>query len=232
LSQLRQAAIASTGDAQQFSPITWEDFVQLVIGLTIQAYQQMRRECPVQKNWEENTFTGRLAADYLLPLALPLLRLDIRSKVHTQAMKEGTQATIEAKEMDLSLYGIWESDYLHRRFVWEAKRIGDRTNHSGLISEYVNEAIYRFIGLEYAFGLEDAGVLGYVLAGDIPDIVNEINQSMGRLRKNTLLPPSNHLNIAPAIHQFSDLYRSSHTRTDSSSIQLHHLFLTFDFGNG
>lgn len=232
MSQLRQAAVASAGDSQQFIQITWDDFVQLVISLTIQAYHRMRLECPVQRDWEENTFTGRLAADYLLPLALPLLRLDIRSKVHTQAMKEGRQATIEAKEMDLSLYGIWESDYLHRRFVWEAKRIGDRTNHSGLISEYVNEAIYRFIGLEYAAGLPDAGVLGYVLAGDVPDIVSEINGSMGRLRKNPPLPASNHLKIHPRLHQFDNLYRSHHARIDNSSIQLHHLFLTFDFVDG
>lgn len=232
MSQLHQAAIASTGDSQQFEQITWEDFVQLVIDLTVQAYQQMRLNCPVQRNWEENTFTDRLAADYLRPLAFPLLRLDIRSKVHTQAMKEGKQATIEAKEMDLSLYGIWESDYLHRRFVWEAKRIGDRTNHSSLISEYVNEAVYRFIALEYAAGLPDAGVLGYVLAGDVPDIVNEINGSMGRLRRNTPLSISNHLEIHPPIHQFDNLYRSSHARIDNSSIQLHHLFLTFDFVDG
>ena len=232
MSQLRQAAVASAGDSQQFVQITWDDFVQLVISLTIQAYHRMRLECPVQRDWEENTFTYRLAADYLRPLTFPLLRLDIRSKVHTQAMKDGTQATIEAKEMDLSLYGVWERDYLRRRFVWEAKRVGDRTIHSSLISEYINEAIYRFIGLEYAAGLPDAGVLGYVLVGDVPGIVNEINGSMGRLRKNEPLPTSNHLEIHPPLHQFDNLYRSNHDRIDNSSIQLHHLFLTFDFVNG
>ncbi|MFZ1752098.1 MAG: hypothetical protein WBO46_00030 [Caldilineaceae bacterium] len=235
MSQLNQAAIASTGDSQQFSPITWEDFVQIVIDLTIQAYQQMRRECPVEKNWEENTFTIRLAKEYLLPLSfdnLPSLRVTIRSKTHTREMEEGRQATIEAKEMDLCLYDVWERDYLSKHFVWEAKRVGSRNFYGSLISEYVNEAVYRFIALEYAAGLSDAGVLGYVLAGNVPDVVNDINQTMGRIRKNTPLLPSNHLNVAPAIHQFNDLYRSNHTRTDNSLIQLHHLFLTFDFADG
>lgn len=232
MSQLNQAAIPSIGDSLQFSRITWTDFVQLVLDLTIQAYQLMWQTCPVQHDWEENTFTSKLADDYLRPMAfdnLPSLRVEVRSKVHTQAMKEGKQATIEAKEMDLSLYGIWERDYLHKRFVWEAKRIGDRKNYSNLISEYVNEAIYRFIKLEYAAGLPDAGVLGYVLAGDVSDIVNDINQTMGRLRKNKPLSATNHLKASPTIHQFQDRYQSIHLRADGSSIQLHHLFFTFDF---
>lgn len=232
MSQLRQAAIPTTTDTQQFSSITWDEFVQLVISLTIQAYQQMRQNCPVRQDWEENTFTDRLADDYLRPLAfdnLPSLRVEIRSKVHTPAMKEGQQATIEAKEMDLSLYGLWERDYWHKRFVWEAKRIGSRQRYGSLVSEFVNEAIYRFIGLEYAANLPDAGVLGYILAGRVPDIVADINQSMGRLRKNKPLPASNHLQIIAPIHQFDGIYRSSHSRVDSSVIQLHHLFLTFEF---
>jgi hypothetical protein len=186
-------------------------------------------------DWEENHFTIRLGEDYLRPITfdneLPL-RVDIRSKVHTKEMKEGKQATIEAKEMDLSLYGVWERDYLRKRFVWEAKRVGDKranSKYSSLNSEYVNEALYRFIRREYADGLDDAGVLAYILAGQADIIVNDINHTMGNLRNNPALPQSNHLRKNPLVNNFTNIFLSQHIRTDNTNIQLHHLFLTFDF---
>jgi hypothetical protein len=235
LSQLSQAAGASAGDSGQFDKLTWEEFVQLVIELTIRAYREMRRACPVRRDWEENTFTILLGDDYLRPLAFdhfPSLHVGIRTKVHTPAMKTGRQETIEAKEIDLSLYGDWERDYLRKHFVWEAKRVGDKridAKYSNLNSEYVNEAIYRFIERDYAAHVDDAGVLGYVLAGEASNIVNDINQTMGRLRKRDALPPSNHLQPDTPHAHFEDIYRSRHIRTDNSPIQLHHLFFTFDF---
>ena len=186
-----------------------------------------------QRNWEENTFTIRLAEDYLESIAYDhSIRVDIRSKVHTQQMKDGKQQTIEAKEMDLSLFDVWERDYRKSRFVWEAKRVGDKRvdgKYGTLNSEYVHEAIYRFIEREYADGLSDAGVLGYVLTGDVGNIVNDINQSMGRIRKNKPLPNTNHLQAAQSVDSFDDVYFSVHTRTDNTSVCLHHLFLTFGF---
>jgi hypothetical protein len=147
-------------------------------------------------------------------------------------MHTGEQATIEAKEIDLLLYDVWEREYHNVHFVWEAKRVCDKrveSSYSHLNSAYVNEAIYRFIEREYAEGLEDAGILGYVLAGEVGNIVEDINQSMGQLRVNKPLPATNNLRLAPAINKFEDIYESAHIRTDNSSIQLYHLFLTFDF---
>ncbi len=96
-------------------------------------------------------------------------------------------------------------------------------------SEYVNEAIYRFINREYADGLDNAGVLGYVLDGQVDNIVKDINSSMSRIRKNPPLSQSNHLRPTRAIDDFKEVYLSRHKRTDSTTIHLHHLFLTFDF---
>jgi hypothetical protein len=234
LSQLRQTRQPVTGKSHNEWALTWPDFVQVVLNLTIQAYRAMRQAGIAQRDWEENRFTVCLAADYLRPLAFDhdySIRVEIRSKVHTQAMKDGTQATIEAKEMDMSLYGIWERDYLNKRFVWEAKRVGDRNipQYKDLSSEYVHEAIYRFIRQEYADGLDDGGVLAYVLAGEAHAIVGNINQSMGNIRKNPSLPESDHLKIVEPINNFRNIYQSQHIRTDGTPIKLHHLFLTFDF---
>lgn len=234
LSQLRPDAQPVTAKPKDEWSLEWPDFVQAVLRLTIQAYQAMRQAGVARRDWEENMFTVRLGEDYLRPLAFDhdySIRLEIRSKVHTQAMKDGKQATIEAKEIDMSLYGVWERDYFNKHFVWEAKRVGDKTIqlYKHLSSEYVNEAIYRFIRKEYADGLDDAGVLGYILAGDAQSIVGDINQSMGRIHRNPSLPESDHLTVVQAINQFCDIYQSQHQRVDTTSIKLHHLFLTFDF---
>jgi hypothetical protein len=234
LSQLGQTS-PTAGQPERFSKLTWLEFVQHVLELTVRAYQAMLRARIAQPDWEENTFTIRLANEYLRPIAFDdeySIRVEVRSKVHTKQMGEGRQATIEAKEMDLSMYGVWERDYLRKRFVWEAKRVGDKRVNGKfriLNSEYVHEAIYRFIRGEYADGLSDAGILGYVLAGSVANIANDINQSMGRIRKNPPLRKSNHLQMASPVDNFEDVYRSHHTRTNNSKICLHHLFLTFEF---
>jgi len=234
LSQLKQAPLPSAGKPK-CDKLTWLDFVQHVLLLTIKAYQAMYQDKIAQSDWEENTFTIRLGEDYLRPIAFDneySIRVDIRSKVHTQQMKAGKQATIEAKEMDLSLYGVWERDYFKKRFVWEAKRVGDKRvakKYSDLHLEYVHEGIYRFIRREYADGLSDAGMLAYVLAGSVGNIVADINLSMARIRKNPPLPKCNHLHLAQPIDSFKDMYRSHHKRTDNTRIRLHHLFLKFEF---
>lgn len=235
MSQLQQAGFPTVGQPQERIKFTWPGFVQIVLKLTVQAYQVVRKDNIAKRNWEENTFTILLGEDYLRTIAfdneLPVF-VQVRPKRHTKEMKTGEQATIEAKEIDLMLYGSWERDYHKKHFVWEAKRVGDKRvdiKYSKLNSEYVHEAIYRFIRREYADGLDDAGVLGYVLAGNVESIVEDINQTMGNIKKNPPLPEFNHLKTAAPIDDFKDIYQSKHTRTDNSEIQLHHLFLSFDF---
>jgi hypothetical protein len=235
LSQLSEVGKPSVGIPDRNNKLLWADFVQLVLELTIQAYQAMLIDGIAQQNWEENVFTVRLGDDYIRNIVfdreLPI-RHEIRTKLHTDAMRAGKQSTIQAKEIDLKLFDVWERDSHKRHFVWEAKRVGDKkvnNAYENLNSEYVNEAIYRFIKREYADGLNDAGVLGYVLGGSVTNIVADINQAMGKIRINPPLPPSNHLVSAQPIEGFSDIYDSHHSRIDNTNIQLHHLFFTFDF---
>jgi hypothetical protein len=234
LNGLQPSPSAHVSDPFKALALTWEDFVQLVFRLTVQAYRAMHNAGIARPNWEENVFTVNLQ-NFLRPIAfnqeLPV-HVHSRIKHHTGAMRAGVQPTIEAKEMDLVLYGSWEQDYHEVCFVWEAKRVGDKrvNKHFGVLNAaYINEAIYRFILCKYAAGLDDAGVLAYVLAGNAEVIVEDINATMGRIRKNPRLPDNNHLTISSPIDGFENVYLSTHTRIDSSSIQLHHLFFSFDF---
>ena len=236
MSFLQKRYAVSTSPSFSNLGLSWDDFVQLAISLTIQAYGIMKQKCVVKQDWEENVFTVNLE-DCLRPLAFdhnyPIF-VQSRKKQHTADMRAGEQATIEAKEMDLIMFGSWERNYDAVHFVWEAKRVGDKrinADYSGLNSEYVNEAIYRFIRNEYAANVVDAGVLAYVLVGDVANIVADINRSMGNIHKNLALPDSNHLQKVIAVNQFEHIYRSAHARVNASPIQLHHLFLTFEYGD-
>jgi len=233
LNQLRQASDPSVGKPEKFSKLSWSDFVQHVLALTVKGYQAMRAAKIAQCDWEENIFTIQLGENYLRPLAFDEaspIRVMVRTKRHTEDMKVGKQSTLEAKEIDLMVFAPWEREYHEKHFVWEAKLVGDKRvnkKYSYLNAEYVNEAIYRFIDKEYAGGLDNAGVLGYVLEG--LNIIRDINNTMSRIRKNLPLSQSNHLRPTQAIYDFKEVYLSHHKRTDSTKIQLHHLFLTFDF---
>jgi len=195
----------------------------------------MRRDGEVQREWEEDTFTVRLTEDYIQELAsrhpLNLIAMP-QTKVYTLAMKDGRLSPKKAVEIDIRLSPSW-MDYSQIYFAWECKRVGDKRvdeNYAALIPEYVTEGILRFIDGKYAAGLNDAGMLGYVLDGDVTNIVNDINGSMCHPRRTRPLPAADHLTLAPAIGTFKDVYQSSHERVvGQRPIRLHHLFLTFDF---
>jgi hypothetical protein len=219
-----------------FIKLTWSDFVQHVLEVTVEAYQAMREARVARREWEENVFTIQLADGYIRPLLQQYespIRVWARTKIHTVPMYNGEQPTIQAKEVDMLLFDIGEWEYRRVNFVWEAKCVGDKRvnydKYSPLNSEYVNEAIYRFIRREYAAEVDDAGILAYVLEGCVNNIINDINASMGRIRKNPSLPKSEHLQGAPPIGDFEDIYRSRHKRSDDTYIGLYHFILTFDF---
>lgn len=228
MSQLQPPTSPDAEQPYKAVTFSWRDFVHVVLSLTIQAYQAMYERRKAKQSWEENVFTIHLARDLSRIASGHGLIVHTRWKVHTPQMFAGEQATIEAKEVDLSLIS-WEQYQDEQHFVWEAKRVGDKKAYSSLSSEYVNEGIYRFIDNEYAEGLGDAGMIGYVLSGNVVDLVDDINSSMGSLKKRPRLFAPDHLQIVNSIAQFQDVYQSRHTRIDNTTITLHHLFLTFDF---
>ncbi len=224
---------AGSGSPEQFK-VSWEAFVQFVLNITIEAYQKMRRDCVARKDWEEDTFTICLAENYIQPLAFPFsVYVTPRARIHTLEMKTGEFSAKRAKEIDIRLYGSWEENYHRIHFVWECKRISDRNldkENNFLVAEYVTEGIWRFIDGEYAASLDDAGMLGYVLLGDVAPIVSDINRSMQDPHRKRQLSDSDCLASVTAIEAFNDVYQSHHLRLDNQKpIRLHHLFLTFDF---
>lgn len=231
MSQLEDPSSLSFNIPDKFR-IKWRSFVQDVLEVTVQAYHDMHKKKIAQLKWEEDHFTINLER-LIQPLAYQRgLTVVSQIKTYTLEMEAGQVSAKQAKVLDLRMWGSWE-DYHRVHFVWECKRIADSyedKNYKDLISEYITEGIFRFIDEEYAVGLDDAGILAYVLGGDVPKIVDGINQSMQSSRRKRRLSTSDHLQLAPSIGTFTHIYQSCHKRLDSASpIKLHHLFLMFNF---
>jgi hypothetical protein len=230
---LRATSLAS-GSPDNFR-VPWESFVQLVLEITVEAYRRMRQDRVARRDWEEDAFTANLTENYIQPL-MRQYKLNLvakaRTKVHTPSMRTGVVSPKRAPEIDIQLFHPWVN-YNQIYFAWECKLVGDKRTDAicaVLIPKYVTEGIFRFIDENYAAGLHDAGMLGYVLAGEVVNIVDDINASMHHPRRRRQLSASDHLVPAPAIAAFDDIYHSHHKRTISQkAILLHHLFLTFDF---
>lgn len=210
--------------------IPWDTFVQAVLSVTVEAYQQMRNQIP-RPHWEEDTLTACLAEDYIAPLGRehPLNLIVVpQGVVYKPKMKAGETTTRKASKIDIKLFLV-EENYHQVYFAWECKWICPKHVDSDLISKYVTQGMLRFINEKYSVRLDDAGMLAYVASGDVAIIIDDINQSMVNPRRNQALAAADHLKLDAPVADFTDVYQSCHTRTPSqSNIRLHHLFLTFD----
>lgn len=87
------------------------------------------------------------------------------------------------------------------------------------IARYVSTGVDNYTTGRYGSQSSESSIIGYVLSGKIPDIVNELKVEMSKGKPVANLARSTNSNPQ---------YKSSHLRTlDSQEILLHHLF--FDF---
>ena len=101
MSQLQQVGHPSHGTPQKRIDLTWSDFVQLALDLTVQAYQEMRHEQIVRQDWKEDQFTVNLVG-HLQPIArMKGVFVNRFGKVITEDMKAGNQSVKEANKFDL-----------------------------------------------------------------------------------------------------------------------------------
>lgn len=250
--QLKQI-VPSNVSAPFLHPNRWQAFVKIVLEITIEAYQKMRQDHIAQGGWEEDTFTINLV-DYIRSIAssYPMsLIVKPQTWVFTDEMKKGAISPRNASRIDIQLWGGHWDNYEQIYFAWECKLVIDKPiykKHNRLIPEYIREGIYRFLDGKYSSYVKDAGMLGYILAGDAKNIVKEINDKMLVPRKprksnsSTALSANNksssshklnesdHLRAYNPTNEFNDIYISQHNRNFCADpIQLYHLFLTFDF---
>ena len=109
----------------------------------------------------------------------------------------------------------WSTDNSY--FGAEAKNLYE--SRPDKIERYVSTGVDNYTTGRYGSQSSESSIVGYVLSGKIPDIVNELKTEMAKGKPVANLARSTCTNPH---------YKSSHLRTlDSQEITLHHLF--FDF---
>jgi hypothetical protein len=106
------------------------------------------------------------------------------------------------------------------RFVVECKRLFQQPNKNKL---YLDDGLIRFIDLRYAPTNQFAGMVGFVVSGNINTIFNETAQNTDNFhptnpKRSVQIPTDRNLN-----HSFT----SFHERTNKTEITIYHLLLEF-----
>lgn len=90
-------------------------------------------------------------------------------------------------------------------------------------SKYINEGIKRFVRLKYAKLDTCAGMMGFVVGGDIKEIVDNLKPKV----KDYYFSPGFEYLLGKTCLNWEHSFQSKHDRNNNTRIQLYHLF--FDF---
>ena len=234
-------------------PELWDDFVQIILDVTLEVYHMLKQEREAGFHWQEDTFTinVRRCMKKIIPLRGLPFEAETKQHIFTDEMMSGDEATNKAVELDIKMWHQQADDDIY--FAWECKLIVDKARedkHKRLAEEYITKGIIRFLNghWKYAESVQDAGMLGYVLYGEIDKIVAAINREMlaisqrpashtNDVRVQQALASARNLSSSDmlALNQSSFInnhlvYESCHHRPFCNrNIHLDHLFLTFDF---
>lgn len=233
----------------------WTGFLQDVLEITVAAYLILKRKNIVGSTWEEDTFTIRMEAcmNRLRRIYKSPLRAQTQRPIYTSEMMVGKVSPKKAVKLDIK---IWDQNWNNEDeiyFTWECKRIVDKSRddkHGHLVHEYITDGIVRFLdgNWRYAQAVNDAGILGYVLYGEVAQIVEAINQEMLAIprRPESAMKDVRAMQALQAARRLSStdqlklcnpgpvnnfiFYESCHRRHFcNQDIRLYHFFLTFDF---
>lgn len=106
------------------------------------------------------------------------------------------------------------------RFIFECKRLFSFPSKN---AEYINEGLKRFVELQYSENESYAGMIGFVVSGNIFTITDHL---MGKIKEYSfVLSHENLLRQKCADWQFS--FQSMHNRVNNTKIHIYHLFFEF-----
>jgi len=90
-------------------------------------------------------------------------------------------------------------------------------------SKYLDDGVKRFVALKYAKNNTHAGMIGFVISGDVDKITNNLKPKIGHFYFSSGSEKLLDKKCCAWKHSF----QSRHNRTDGTAIHLYHLF--FDF---
>ncbi len=156
----------------------------------------------IQKIWDSRNRTTSVVLNDLIPIH--------QYADNTMKRTGGNAPTIDFCFKD------WTTDNSY--FGAEAKNL--YKNRQNKIRRYVDTGVQNFVNSRYGSQSSESSVIGYILSGTIPDIVDELRKEIQKGAPIT--------NLTRATAKKEPQYWSEHTRAaDKKAITLHHLF--FDF---
>jgi hypothetical protein len=108
-------------------------------------------------------------------------------------------------------------------FSFECKRL----KNLGKNRLYIQQGIKRYVENSYARAMPFAGMIGFVEAGDITAIKNDINCRLGGWDEKGELTTMELLRFFKIEEDFEYSYSSKHERVKNTCIRLYHIFLDY-----
>ena len=110
--------------------------------------------------------------------------------------------------------------------AYECKRLNvtHKGKRSSLATPYVKEGVYRYINQQYSRTLPMAGMLGYVMDGEVQYALDKVHAAIKKHTDGETLKFG--MNNVHKIGT-SDRFRTLHVRSDNSTVEINHTFLSF-----
>lgn len=155
----------------------WDDFilnggVSLVMALTLDAWKHTTAPAPDEH--EDKTSVRLFAA-----MVKKQDRQSHRFLIRYQDVEVDTDLAKETGKKDIVFFPGHDGDLY---FCLEAKRLNARVNGvmKSLADEYVKEGMQRFVAGKYSRQVHHAGMLGYVLDGDVARAMTNVLNNIRR----------------------------------------------------
>ena len=197
------------GGVNEILDVFWKGYQELTCDSSF-VVNSSSEEDDITQKWYEKILDIWDSRNRATSIALNGLRPIHQYGDNTMKKRKGSKApTIDFCFKD------WSTDNSY--FGAEAKNLYE--SRPDKIERYVSTGVDNYTTGRYGSQSSESSLIGYVLSGKIPDIVDELKVEMAKGG-----PVSNLARSTSANPQ----YKSSHLRTlDSQEILLHHLF--FDF---
>ena len=197
------------GGVNEILDVFWKGYQELKYDSSF-VVNSSSEEDDITQKWYENILDIWDSRNRATSIALNGLRPIHQYGDNTMKKRKGSKApTIDFCFKD------WSTDNSY--FGAEAKNLYE--SRPDKIKRYVSTGVDNYTTGRYGSQSSESSIIGYVLSGKIPDIVNELRVEMAKGS-----PVANLSRFTSANPQ----YKSSHLRTlDNQEIILHHLF--FDF---
>ncbi|MCA6611902.1 MAG: hypothetical protein IM516_07275 [Pseudanabaena sp. M158S2SP1A06QC] len=146
-------------------------------------------------------------------------------RLDREAIVDDISTEKEIGRIDLRLTHGYRSEVY---FAFECKRLNviDKNGRtSTLAKEYVMNGMTRFVGSnpQYAIGLKQGGMIGYVMNGKIDGAITAVNKQIKDHYKDLQMKPSKGLN--PSSRLPENLIRESLHHLPDRDFTIHHVFL-------